>query len=156
MKAEHINPFIISTSEVFKTMVGFEPKKEEVYVREDTSFCNEISGVIGLAGDANGFVIISMPRELALKIYENFAGEQKSDLDADVTDAIGEILNMIAGGAKQIFSRQGIRFKISIPNVIVGKDHHIAKQKATKSLCVRFSMGDSNFVIEAALIRKKG
>lgn len=156
MKAEHINPFIISTSEVFKTMVGAEPRKEEVYVRDEKEFVNEISGVIGLAGDANGFVIISMPESLALKIYKSFAGEEKDAIDPDVTDAIGEILNMIAGGAKQIFSRLGVRFKISIPNVILGKDHKIAKQRTTKSLCVKFSLEGSIFVIEAALQEKKG
>jgi chemotaxis protein CheX len=154
MKAEHINPFIISTSEVFKTMIGVEPRKEEVYVREEMNFVNDVSGVIGLAGDTNGFVIISMPEQLALLIYQKFAGEEKKTLDDDVTDAIGEILNMIAGGAKQIFSKLGIRFKISIPNVIVGKNHKIAKQKTAKSLCVKFSLGSSSFVIEAALVEK--
>jgi chemotaxis protein CheX len=135
-------------------MIGVEPRKEEVYVREEMNFVNDVSGVIGLAGDTNGFVIISMPEQLALLIYQKFAGEEKKTLDDDVTDAIGEILNMIAGGAKQIFSKLGIRFKISIPNVIVGKNHKIAKQKTAKSLCVKFSLGSSSFVIEAALVEK--
>ncbi|WP_022851923.1 chemotaxis protein CheX [Limisalsivibrio acetivorans] len=154
MKAEHINPFIISTSEVFKTMVGVEPKKEDVYLKEENEFSYDVSGVIGLAGDATGYVIISMPEPLALQIYNGFAGEEKKSVDGDVTDAIGEILNMIAGGAKQVFSRLGVRFKISLPNVVIGKEHKIAQKKDTQSLCVKFTVEESSFVIEAALKEK--
>lgn len=155
MKAEHINPFIISTSEVFKTMVGVEPKKEGVFVRDDWEFTNEISGIIGLAGDSNGFVIISMPEKLALDIYKGFTGDEKTSIDSDVTDAIGEILNMIAGGSKQMFSRMGVRFKISIPSVILGKDHKVTKPRTIKSVCVKFAINGTSFIIEAALQEKK-
>jgi len=34
MKAEYINPFIESTLSVFKTMVGIEPKKDNLYIKK--------------------------------------------------------------------------------------------------------------------------
>jgi len=151
MKAEHINPFITSTSEVFKTMVGIEPVRGQLYVKNDEKLPYDISGIIGLAGQASGFVVISMTDTLALKVVENFLGEKKTEIDDDVMDAIGEILNMIAGGAKQVFSKTGIKFKISIPNVIVGKNHTVGKQRNVKSIGMTFSVGDDTFVIEVAL-----
>jgi chemotaxis protein CheX len=151
MKAEYVNPFITSTSEVFKTMVGIEPERGQLYVKTEQKLPYDISGIIGLAGQASGFVVISMSEALAFKVLENFLGEKKTELDEDVMDAIGEILNMIAGGAKQIFSKNGISFKISIPNVVVGKDHVVGKQKNVKSLGMSFKVGDDTFVIEVSL-----
>lgn len=151
MKAEYVNPFITSTSEVFKTMVGIEPERGNLYIKSDEKFPYDISGVIGLAGQASGFVVISMTEKLALKVVENFLGEKKTSLDDDVMDAIGEILNMIAGGAKQVFSKTGISFKISIPNVVVGKNHVVGKQKNVQCIGMTFSVGEDTFVIEVAL-----
>ncbi|PLX69209.1 MAG: chemotaxis protein CheX [Denitrovibrio sp.] len=151
MKAEYVNPFITSTSEVFKTMVGINPERGELYLKSSDKLPYDISGIIGLAGQASGFVVISMSEKLAYNVLENFLGEVKTEMDEDVMDAIGEILNMIAGGAKQIFSKKGIRFKISIPNVVVGKNHRVGKQKNVQSIGMSFKVGDENFVIEVSL-----
>lgn len=151
MKAEHINPFITSTSEVFRTMLSIDPVRGQLYVKTGEKLPYDISGIIGLAGEATGFVIISMTESLALKVVEKFIGEKKDKIDEDVMDAIGEILNMIAGGAKQIFSRTGTKFKISIPNVVAGKDHVVGKQKNVQCLGMTFKVGDETFVIEVAL-----
>ena len=151
MKAEYVNPFITSTSEVFKTMVGIEPERGNLYLKADEKLPYDISGIIGLAGQASGFVVISMTEKLAFKVLENFLGEVKTEMDEDVMDAIGEILNMIAGGAKQIFSKKGIRFKISIPNVVVGKNHVVGKQRNVQSIGMTFKVGDDTFVIEVSL-----
>lgn len=151
MKAEHINPFITATSEVFKTMLSIEPVRGQLYVKSSEKLPYDISGIIGLAGEATGFVIISMTETLALKVVEKFIGEKKTAVDEDVMDAVGEILNMIAGGAKQIFSRTGTRFKISIPNVVAGKDHIVGKQKNVQCLGMTFKVDTEVFVIEVAL-----
>jgi len=155
MKAEYVNPFITATSEVFKTMVGIEPERGSLYIKSDEKLPYDISGVIGLAGQASGFVVISMTERLAFKILENFLGEKKTEMDEDVMDAIGEILNMIAGGAKQVFSKKGIRFKISIPNVVVGKNHMVGKQKNVQCIGMTFKVGDDTFVIEVAMEQSK-
>lgn len=151
MKAEYINPFITATSEVFRTMLSIDPVRGQLYVKSNEKLPYDISGIIGLAGEANGFVIISMTESLALRVVEKFIGEHKTAIDEDVIDAIGEILNMIAGGAKQVFSRTGIRFKISIPNVVAGKDHIVGKQKNVKCLGMTFKVDNEVFVIEVAL-----
>lgn len=152
MKAEHINPFITATSNVFTTMIGMKPKKGDVFLKKSSDRLNyDISGIIGIAGEATGAIVISLPKAFALKVTEGFLGEKKTTIDDDVTDAIGEIVNMIAGNAKQIFSQQGLRFKISIPNVIVGKDHAIATHRNTVSIGVKFHVGNDVFIVEASL-----
>jgi len=78
MKAEYINPFIESTLNVFSTMVHLEPVRENVYLKDDNKTTYDISGVIGLAGDVAGAVVISLPESLAIKIVSSFLGEEKN------------------------------------------------------------------------------
>lgn len=151
MKAEYINPFIESTLSVFKTMVGLEPVKGNLYIKKDDEPSFDISGVIGLAGQAVGSVIISLPERLSLEVVSKFLGEPKTKIDDDVVDAIGELINMIAGSTKKVFSEKGLRFKISIPNVIVGKGHKIKRPSSVPCLGVFFNVAGSTFVVEVAL-----
>lgn len=151
MKADYINPFIESTIAVFSTMVGIEPTKDKLYIKKGEQAAHDVSGVIGLAGQASGSVIISMPEDLTLEIVSKFIGEEKTEIDEEVVDAIGELINMIAGSSKKVFSEKGLRFKISIPNVIVGKGHKIRKPSGVPCLGVRFKVKDKSFVIEVML-----
>ncbi|ADR18220.1 chemotaxis protein CheX [Calditerrivibrio nitroreducens] len=151
MKAEYINPFIESTLSVFKTMIGIEPKKNNIYIKQGDEPSFDISGVIGLAGQATGSVVISMPEDLALEVVSKFLGENKSTVDDDVIDAVGEFINMIAGSTKKVFSEKGLKFKISIPNVIVGKGHKINRPSNVPCLGVKFDVGNKFFVVEVAL-----
>lgn len=155
MKADYINPFIESTLSVFKTMVGVEPKKDNIYIKKEDEPSFDISGVIGLAGQAVGSVVISMPEDLALNVVSKFLGEEKTKIDDDVVDAVGEFINMIAGSTKKVFSEKGLKFKISIPNVIIGKGHKINKPSNVPCLGVKFNVGDKFFVVEVALKEEK-
>lgn len=151
MKAEYINPFIESTLSVFKTMIGIEPKKNNIYIKQGDEPSFDISGVIGLAGQATGSVVISLPEDLALEVVSKFLGEEKKTVDDDVVDAVGEFINMIAGSTKKVFSEKGLKFKISIPNVIVGKGHKINRPSNVPCLGVKFDVGSKFFVVEVAL-----
>ncbi|MFC1855950.1 chemotaxis protein CheX, partial [Thermodesulfobacteriota bacterium] len=66
-------------------------------------------------------------------------------------DAIGELTNIIAGGAKKIFSEQGSHFKISIPNVVHGKDHIINRPQDVPCIAVTFSSDVGPFAVEISL-----
>ncbi|KAA0257738.1 chemotaxis protein CheX [Deferribacter autotrophicus] len=151
MKAEHINPFIESTLAVFETMLGLRPKKEELFIKKDDEPSFDISGIIGLTGQAVGSVVISFPESLALKVVSKFIGEDKKSVDDEVVDAVGELINMIAGGAKKIFTDKGLKFKISIPNVVTGKGHKIKRPSNVPCLGVKFKIDNEVFVIEVSL-----
>lgn len=151
MKAEMINPFITATLNVLSTMAGIEAKKGEVYIKQDDRMSYDISGVIGIAGKMSGFVVVSFPEKLALDIVSGFLGEPKKNMSKDVVDAIGEFVNMIAGGSKRVFAEKGYKYNIGIPNVITGKNHTINRPSNIVCIGVKFKVGDQEFVIEVAL-----
>lgn len=152
MQVEYINAFIDSTINALKTMAMTTPKREEVKVKKDgESPTYDVSGLIGLAGEAVGSVVLSFPEDTALKIVSNFVGEEVTSISQDVLDAIGELTNIVAGGAKKVFSEHGYSFKISIPNVVQGKEHKINRPKDVPCISVSFSSDAGPFVIELSL-----
>lgn len=155
MKAEMINPFITATISVFETMTGIEPKKGEIYVKQDEKMTYDISGVIGIAGKMQGFIVISFPEPLVLDLVSGFLGEKKTHMSKDVVDAVGEFVNMIAGSSKRVFAEQGMKYNIGIPSVISGKNHIINRPSNVVCIGVKFYVGDQHFVIEVALRQKE-
>lgn len=151
MKAEMINPFITATLNVLSTMANIEAKKGEVYIKQDDRMSYDISGVIGIAGKMSGFVVVSFPEQLALDIVSGFLGEKKIRMSKDVIDAVGEFVNMIAGGSKRVFAEQGYKYNIGIPNVITGTNHTINRPSNVICVGVKFYVGEQSFAIEVAL-----
>lgn len=155
MKAEYVNPFISSTLNVIETMTGLHPTKGDLYIKSDQNLHYDVSAVIGIVGDVVGYVSVSLPEKLAAKIASIFLMEDKEEIDTDVGDAIGELINMIAGSTKKMFTDKGKKFSISVPNVIVGKGHTIQRPAHIICVGVKFALDDQSFVIEIALKEKK-
>ena len=63
MKAEHINPFLASTLSAFETMLGCGLSRGTPYVKTGATPEHEVSGVIGLSGNARGTVVLGLSRE---------------------------------------------------------------------------------------------
>ena len=151
MKAEIINPFIATTVNVFQSVTGIEPKKGEIYIKQDDKMTFDISGIIGIAGKIQGNIVISFPESLVLEIVSAFLNEKKTYISKDVIDAVGEFINMIAGGSKRIFVEQGMKYNIGVPSVITGKNHTINRPSSVVCIGVNFYVGEERFVIEVAL-----
>ena len=100
MKAEYINPFLVSTISTFKTMLACVLTRGTPYVKNGSQPEHEVSGVIGLSGKAQGTVVVGLGREAALRATEAMLQERPLEINGDVVDAIGELTNIIAGGAK--------------------------------------------------------
>ena len=83
----------------------------------------EVSGVIGLSGRAVGTVVVSLSKEVAIKAASTMLMTDVDEVNADVVDAVGEITNMVAGGAKAQLEQY--RLSISLPNVVTGEGHDI-------------------------------
>jgi chemotaxis protein CheX len=140
MKAETINPFLVSTISTFKTMLGCVLVRGTPYVKNCSQPEHEISGVIGLSGKAKGTVVVGFGREAALKATEAMLQERPPEINRDVVDAIGELANIIAGQAKS--QLEHLDLSIGLPSVITGKGHCIQFPTKVVPICIPF---DSNW-----------
>jgi chemotaxis protein CheX len=151
MKAEHINPFLKSTIETFKTMVGLQVTPGKLYLRKEPNN-SDISGVIGLSGDIRGAVIMAYPLVTALKISSKFLGEEIKELNASVADCVGEISNIITGFAKK--DLQSLHLSISLPSIVRGQGHVVDMPKDAPVMCIPFDSECGSFTMEVSMVDK--
>ncbi len=152
MKVEYINPFITSTRAAFSTMLGIEVTRGDVAIKQGCQPCHEISGIIGLSGKAVGVVVLSVDRDVALSITEKMLGDRPSGIDAYVKDAIGEMTNIVAGGAKAHLDQYEL--SVSLPTVVVGRSHCIEFPSGVPPISIPFVSQWGPVVIEVGLVEE--
>ena len=134
MDARFVKPFVIAIQRVFETMVHTKAAVGKPTLRSDPGPIHDISGVIGFSGDAAGCVVLSFPTDVACRVATAFAGREIDQNHPDLTDAIGELANMVAGNAKNEFL--GMNIGISLPSVIIGKGHIVAHPKQAPRIVI--------------------
>ena len=138
MVDKYIKPFIKATIDCFSTMVNVVPVPKEVMLQlppiTQTDFC----AIIGLSGDAQGLVSLAFEKDVALKVVSKFVGEEIDEPNSDVSDAIGELINIIAGAAKAEIS--GVKLMISLPSIMHGDRFFLSMPKDVTVIGVSFDL----------------
>src|SRR3954469_20812169 len=118
MDVQYINPFIASSRKVFDLMIKVPLQLGKPRLRNGDDGRYAVSAVIGLGGAVTGCVILGFSQRVALALASGLAGVSFTQVDNDCVDALGEIVNMIAGNAKP--DLPGGLSTLSVPNVILG------------------------------------
>lgn len=149
MKAKYINPFIIASMNLFKDYLGLEVESGTPIVLEDPQTLDEVSGIIGLAGETAGSVVLSFSRNTAINIISKFAGHPYQTLGSDVLDGVGELINIVAGNAKK--DLLDFKIVISLPGVITGNDYRIHWPEQVPVISVPFFSSAGDFTLNVSL-----
>ena len=139
MNVKYINPFITATINTFKGFLGANLKtgKPSLFNSSESDIKYDISGIIGLAGEVRGAIVISFPKLVALKIVSDFLKEDIKIFGDDVIDTIGELVNIIAGNAKK--DLEEYRIVISLPSVVKGPNHQINWMQGVPVIMIPFT-----------------
>ena len=149
MDVSYVNPFIRATIETFQTMLNVKLEVGTPELKNEAKHTYDVSGIIGLSGEAQGIISLSFPKELALKVVSALLGTEIKTITPDVTDGIGEIVNIVAGYAKQYLTEY--KLSISLPNVVVGSGHQIAVPSGVMTIVVPFQSSIGELAMEIAL-----
>lgn len=126
MVKQYLQPFAIACMEVFKNFVGAELVAERSYLFDQAVITGwDLFAMIGFTGGARGAVVISMKKNLACKLTNQFTGKTYETIEDDVTDTIGEIVNIIAGNVKR-GEVEKLQLKLSPPMIVRGQGHSIS------------------------------
>ena len=126
MNVEFINPFLSSMLNVMSTMAMMELTPEKPKLKQGEVAKGDVSGLIGMVSDqAKGSLSITFEASLAIATMKNMVGEGPDEVNEEITDLVGEITNMVTGGAKRMLSEKGFEFDMATPMVVSGKDHTI-------------------------------
>ncbi len=149
MNVEFINPFLSAIMNVLTTMAMMEVKPGKPYIKKNEVACGDVTGIIGMASDqAKGTLAVTFTEKVILEITKRMLGEDVTTIDETVCDMVGEITNMVTGGAKSQLSEKGYYFDMAIPSVIAGKDHIIRHKSKAPIVIVPFDTSAGDFFIE--------
>jgi len=144
----YAKPFVNATLNTFKSFVGFDLVVGNPHFSGRTrGVQQDISAIIGFSGDIRGAVVLSMSKELVIKLADKLVGTRHSEIDNDAVDTIGEIVNIIAGNIKREVP-DGEKIEISLPTVIKGSGSSFSwPGKQSRSLCISFKYLEETFYL---------
>lgn len=152
MKAEYINPFLNATMNVIQTMAMTPVTVGKPALKEGNLSFGTVTGVIGLGSDnVQGNMVVSFDEAAILAIVSRMLYEEFSEVDHQVSDAVGEITNMICGGAKKELAEVGIKIVMATPITIVGEGIEIRELGSVPAISIPFTTEEGKFVVEASL-----
>lgn len=149
MDQSYIIPFIKSVQNVFETMLQLPVQVAKPSLRQNGEPSYDVSGIIGMSGDVEGTVVLSFPTATAERVVSVFTGTELAHTHADFADAVGELVNMVSGGAKAQFT--GKKVSISCPSVVIGKGHMVFGRKDVVAICIPCQSDLGDFNVEVSL-----
>lgn len=136
-----LNPFLMATLECFQVMGGFSPTRKSLFVKTSPLMHGDIASVIGMTNGVTGSCVVSFPESLARKIVATMMMDEPDKLTKDmILDGIGEVANMVGGGAKRKLAGTGWRFDISTPTVLYGKPIQLFNPPETIAIAAEFTV----------------
>lgn len=129
-------PCIEATIETFSSMCGTTPETDgasTIIVGSKTVKTEDIIGIVGLIGDRKGDIIITSNAQVAMKAVGAFMMDEITEINADLLDAFGELINIIAGAfAGKITD---CKFNLALPTVMTG-EHNTHIREGIKCLYI--------------------
>jgi chemotaxis protein CheX len=109
----------LATQEVFQLMLGCELKP----ATDVADLPPSVTSMVGLAGKLCGVITVRCDEKAAVLITSKMLGVPLDKVGAEMSDALGEICNMVAGNFKNKISSLGDGCMLSPPTVVTGTDY---------------------------------
>lgn len=147
--SKYMPPFIASTKAIFKTMLGWDVEVVAEEICDSFQPGHDVTGIIGFAGGLKGTIVVSLDKEVAFAAAEAFIGERPSTINNDILDLVGELANMIGGGAKDRFNIADIA--LGLPTTVSGSDYRISFNPDIEIETVRFHSPSGPLTVQIAM-----
>lgn len=156
MKAEFINPFLNATKNVLETMCQTPSVAKKPELKKNKQTYGDVTGIIGMASEeVQGCMILSFHEKCIINIVASMLMEDpKTGIDDEIVDAVGELTNMICGGAKAALAKLDHKFDLATPTMITGQGVEISTLSDNPTIVIPFQTDFGDFVIEANLSDK--
>ncbi len=144
-----INALLNSLFTIFATMVRLEIQAGTPVIKKDEVAMGAASGLIGMkTASTSGSVALSLTLPTIRKISLGMLGEEFTRVDKEATDLVGELTNMLVGGAKRIMSEKGHDFDMHTPTLLVGDGHKIVHHYPGQTVLLPILINEDEFYIE--------
>jgi chemotaxis protein CheX len=99
--------------EVLKKAAFIEAISGKPVLKQEDTALGDVSGIIGITGDAIGSLALSFSEYTICKIVSNMLGEEFHSVTRDILDAVGEITNMVSGVSRTQMEKMGMSVYVS-------------------------------------------
>ena len=120
-------------------------------VKQTQVATGDVTGIIGMVGNkVKGSLSISFSEQAILHITNRMLGEELDEIDETIADMVGEITNMVTGGAKRMLAESGHDFEMATPTVIAGANHRIHHHCQGRVIQIPFDSKHGSFYVEVS------
>jgi len=149
MQEQFIDSIQESIINVLVTMADMQPQSGKPSVKTGKNIPGDVTGIIDLVSkQKTGSLAISFTKPVALEIAKRMLRMETDHIDEMVRDLVGEIANMMAGGAKAKLQEQGYDFELTFPSVIVDDEKNILRNNSTSTVILPFVTDSGEFFVE--------
>lgn len=147
MEVKIINAYVKSANNCMVSMANLTPKRLPPFLKNGTEPQFDVSASIGVTGSHTGAITINFDLATACDVASKMLGEEHKEVDESVLDAMGEIINIIAGAAKA----EGLNYKISLPTISIGTGMSHRFTQNIKTIVIPFELETGSFYLEVCL-----
>jgi chemotaxis protein CheX len=133
----------LAAREVFELMLGC-PLTVRATAGEATL---DITSMVGLAGQLCGVLSLRCHEKSATLMASKMLGVEVDKIGQEMSDALGEVCNMVAGNFKNKVPGLSESCMLSVPTVITGTDYSLYSQANSPGLEVRLLFESMPIVI---------
>ncbi|MBF0276500.1 MAG: chemotaxis protein CheX [SAR324 cluster bacterium] len=146
---KYISPFLAATLEVLSTMANTPARPGNPLKRDPKPADGVISAIIDMTGGTNGSISITFSESCIVQVVNNMLGESYTEMNDQIQDAVGELVNMISGAARKRLEANGFRFTAGIPHTVTGEGHTIDHSVQGAVVVIPFKTEGGLFYVEA-------
>lgn len=152
MELDYFQTILGVVKSVLVTMTSVPLEIGEVEKRDTMITYGEITGLIGMGGDnVTGNMTLSFDPPSILGIVSRMLSEEFTVVNKDVIDAVGELTNIIAGGAKRELAEKGYVINMASPSMLSGKNIELVQRSSAPIWRVIIKTPEGSFALETNL-----
>jgi chemotaxis protein CheX len=150
MRMDLIQPFIDSLDAVLAEMMKSPTTIADLTMEEDGYRKKGLAAVVTFKGQIEGQIILDMEPSAAAKVAGILAGTEVDPSEAIVSEAVGELANMVIGNAVTQLNDRGFTFKVFPPQLFRQEQVERAGQDSEATI-LRFETPSGNVHLSIGL-----
>jgi chemotaxis protein CheX len=152
MDVQFINPVLTAVKNTFMQMAGLSNlgMGKPTVIKNYELARGVVTGIMTMTGkSARASIALTFTESAALSIASKMLPDNHTSVNGMVGDLVGELANIVMGDAKRQLEEKGLNFEMSLPIIIIGKEHLIAHKANAPVIRVPFTTQAGEFCVEA-------
>jgi chemotaxis protein CheX len=147
-----LEPFIAAASMTLGELAQTELAVRSVYRTAQPRTLSDLSALLGLTAEGGEVLVLSFPKATASALARRILAAVTPAPDDDlIRDCMGEVANVIAGGAKTLLAETPYQLLLATPRIISGAGFEVGSRPGVEGLVVVFGSDAGEFALQVCM-----